>query len=398
MQEPYDLIVTAGTVITPERTLRDAGVAVRAGVIDRVAPRRELTEAPAREHLDLPEGYLAPGFIDLHNQGVLGHDVWDSEPDDYAQWMRGLARFGVTSFQVTTTFEAARFPRVVELARPYPGGAQPLGIYLEGPFISQAKRGAIPPGLVSGPAADLLERILEVGQGKLRMMAVAPERPDARAVAERLQKAGVWVAIGHTDATFAEAQRFLPFARNATHCFNAMRGFHHRDPGTVGAVLLAEGLPVELIIDGVHVHPAALQLALRLKGPEAVSLITDAIQAAGLPDGEFRSHRHGETIRIVNGESRLADGTLAGSTLTMDRAVANMVKFTGASLPDAVRMATLTPARVAGADKEKGSLAPGKDADLVLFSEGVKVAATVVRGEVVFRASPVAQEAPRWVR
>jgi N-acetylglucosamine-6-phosphate deacetylase len=312
--------------------------------------------------------------------------------------MRGLARFGVTSFQVTTTFEAARFPRVVELTRQYPGGAQPLGIYLEGPFISQAKRGAIPPGLVSGPAADLLEEILEVGEGTLAMMAVAAERSDARGVAERLQKAGVRVALGHTDATFEEAQRFLPFAANVTHCFNAMRGFQHRDPGTVGAVLLAEGLPVELIADGVHVHPAALQLALRLKGPEAVSLITDAIQAAGLPDGEFRSHRHGETIRIVNGESRLADGTLAGSTLTMDRAVANMVKFTGVPLLEAVRMATLTPARAAGADKQKGSLAPGKHADLVLFSEGVKVAATVVRGEVVFRASSAAQEAPRWVR
>jgi N-acetylglucosamine-6-phosphate deacetylase len=373
-------------------------VAVRGGVIDRVAPKGQLADVPARERLDLPEGFLTPGLIDLHNQGVLGHDVWDSDPEDYAQWMRGLVRFGVTSFQVTTTFEAGRFPRVVELSRPYPGGAQPLGLYLEGPFISQAKRGAIPPGLVSAPAADLLEEILEVGEGKLRMMAVAPERPDARAVAERLAKAGVRVAIGHTDATFAETQRFLALASNVTHCFNAMRGFHHRDPGTVGAVLLAEGLPVELIADGVHVHPAALRLALRLKGAEAVSLVSDAIQAAGLPDGEFRSHRHGETIRIVNGESRLADGTLAGSTLTMDRAVTNMIQFTGASLCDAVRMATLTPARATGVDGEKGSLAPGKDADLVLFTEEMKVATTIVGGTVVFRASLTTEETHRWVR
>jgi N-acetylglucosamine-6-phosphate deacetylase len=396
--EPYDLVVTAGTVITPERTFRDAGVAVRAGVIERVAPRGQLAEVPARERLDSPEGFLTPGLIDLHNQGVLGHDVWDSEPEDYAQWMRGLARFGVTSFQVTTTFERGRFPRVVELTRPYPGGAEALGIYLEGPFISQAKRGAIPPGLVSSPAPDLLEEILDVAEGKLRMMAVAPERPDARAVAERLQNAGVRVAIGHTDATFEETQRFLPFASNVTHCFNAMRGFHHRDPGTVGAVLLAEGLPVELIADGVHVHPAALQLALRLKGVEAVSLVTDAIQAAGLPDGEFRSHRHGETIRIVNGESRLADGTLAGSTLTMDRAVRNMMKFAGSSLAEAVRMATLTPARAAGADDRKGALAPGKDADLALLSEEMLVVATVVGGRVVFRAPQVVEERRRWVR
>jgi N-acetylglucosamine-6-phosphate deacetylase len=312
--------------------------------------------------------------------------------------MRGLVRFGVTSFQVTTTFERERFRRVVELTRRYPGGAEPLGIYLEGPFISEAKRGAIPRGLVSSPAADLLEEILERADGKLRMMAVAPERPDARAVAERLQNAGVRVAIGHTDATFEETQAFLPFASNVTHCFNAMRGFHHRDPGAVGAVLLADGLPVELIADGVHVHPAALQLALRLKGPGAVSLVTDAIQAAGLPDGEFRSHRHGETIRIVNGESRLADGTLAGSTLTMDRAVRNMPKFTGAPLAEAVLMATLTPARATGTDDRKGTLAPGKDADLVLFSGEMTVVATVVGGTVVFRASQLVEERARWVR
>jgi len=393
--EVYDLIITAGTVITPVVTLREHGVSIRQGRIDLVAPSAELAKVPARERIDAHRSTLTPGLIDLHNQGVLGHDVWDNEPEDYAQWMRGLVRFGVTSFHVTSTFERERFRRVVELTHPYDGGAEPLGIYLEGPFISGAKRGAIPKELISKPASDLLEEILQVGGETLRMMTVAPERPDARAVAERLREAGVRVAIGHTDAGYDEVQRLLPVASNVTHCFNAMRGFHHRDPGTVGAVLEAEGLPVELIADGIHVHPAALRLAHRLKGTDAISLVTDAIQAAGLPDGEYRSHRHGETIRITNGESRMADGTLAGSTLTMDRAVRNIVEFVGVPLAEAVRMATLTPARATGAEERKGSIEPGKDADLVLFSEEMSVEATVVGGEVVFRTSNVTEEAAR---
>ena len=395
MTQGYDLIITAGTVITPEEALPEHGVAVRSGRIERVAPAAELADAPCRERIDAPQGILTPGLIDLHNQGVLGHDVWDDEPEHYAEWMRGLVRFGVTSFHVTSTFERERFRGVVELTRHYPGGAEPLGIYLEGPFISEAKRGAIPPELVSQPAADLLEEILDVADGKLRMMTVAPERPDAVAVAERLRRAGVRVAIGHTDATYEETQRLLPLASNVTHCFNAMRGFHHREPGTVGAVLLAEGLPVELIADGVHVHPAALRLAVRLKGTDCVSLVTDAIQAAGLPDGEYRSHRHGETVRIVNGESRTADGTLAGSTLTMDRAIRNIMEFSGVSVDEAVRMATLTPARATGADDGKGSLVAGKDADLVVFSQEFSVEATVVGGQVVFRATEVLEETGR---
>jgi len=390
-----DLVVTAGTVLTPVTTLREPGVAVRGGRIDRVAPAGELAGVEAHTRLDSPQGILTPGLIDLHNQGVLGHDVWDDKPEDYAQWMRGLVRFGVTGFQVTSTFERERFHRVVELTRPYPGGAEPLGIYLEGPFISQAKRGAIPKELISQPAPDLLEEILTVAGGKLRMMVIAPERPDARVVAERLREAGVRVAIGHTDASYEETQRLLAVAGNVTHCFNAMHGFHHREPGALGAVLLAEGLPIELIADGVHVHPAALRLAHRLKGTDAISLVTDAIQAAGLPDGEYRSHRHGETIRITNGESRMADGTLAGSTLTMDRAVRNMVEFVGVSLAEAVRMATLTPARTAGVEERKGSIEPGKDADLALFSEDMSVEVTVVGGEVVFRTSNVTEEATR---
>jgi len=383
--ERCDLVVTAGTVVTPLETLSNHGVAVRDGRIERVAPAEALAELEADEHLTLPDGILTPGLIDLHNQGVLGHDVWDSEPEDYAAWMRGLTRFGVTSFQVTTTFARDRFPRVVELTRRYPGGAEPLGIYLEGPFISQEKRGAIPPELISGVSPELLSEILEVADGKLRMMAVAPERKDAVDVAECLRAAGVLVAIGHTNATCEETQRLVPLASNVTHCYNAMLGFHHREPGTVAAVLLAEGLPVELIADGVHVHPAALKLAVRLKGVDSASVVTDAIQAAGLPDGEYRSHRHGETIRIVNGESRLADGTLAGGTLTMDRGLRNIMDFTGVSLAEAVRMCSLTPARATAAEDRKGSLEPGKDADLVLFSRELSVQATVLRGEVVYR-------------
>ena len=395
MSEPYDLVVTAGMVFTPEETLPAHGVAVRGGRIERVAPRGELAGLAARERLDAPRGILAPGLIDLHNQGVLGHDVWDSDPEDYAEWMRGLVRFGVTSFQVTSTFERERFRRVVELTQPYPGGAEPLGIYLEGPFISEAKRGAIPPELISEPAPDLLEEILEVAEGKLRMMTLAPERSDAQAVAQRLRRAGVRVAIGHTDATYEETQRLIPAAANVTHCFNAMRGFHHREPGTVAAALLAEGLPVEVIADGVHVHPAALRLALRLKGPEGVNLVTDGIQAAGLPDGRYRSHRRGETIHIVRGESRLPDGTLAGSTLTLERALTNIIDFTGVSLAEALRMATLGPARTTGAADRKGSLAPGKDADLVLFSQDLSVEVTVVAGEVVYQAQGALEEAGR---
>jgi N-acetylglucosamine-6-phosphate deacetylase len=377
-------VVTAKTVMTPLETFTNLGVAVRDGKIERLAPAEVLAGVDADRRIHLDDGILAPGFIDLHNQGVLGHDVWDNEPEDYAAWMQGLTRFGVTSFHVTSTFDRAKFPRVVELTQQYPGGAEPLGIYLEGPFISTEKRGAIPPNLVSEPSGDLLAEILEVAAGKLHMMTVAPEREDAVEVAEKLRSAGVLVAIGHTNATYEETQRLVPMAANVTHCYNAMRGLHHRQPGTVGGVLLAEGVRVELIADGVHVHPAALRLALRLKGVDGASVVTDSIQAAGLPDGEYRSHRHGETIRIVNGESRLADGTLAGGTLTMDRGLKNIIDFTDINLAEGVRMCTLTPAKATAVDDRKGSLEPGKDADMVLLNRRFEVQATVVRGDVAY--------------
>jgi N-acetylglucosamine-6-phosphate deacetylase len=331
---------------------------------------------------------VSPGLVDLQCNGSFGFEVTDgvSALDIMAS---RLTRRGVTTFLPTVVSATAGRYRsaaalILRIVRA-PWGSRVPGLHLEGPLLSPARAGAHDASAIAAADATL-DEVLEhlLAAGALRLVTLAPERPGALARIRRLVAAGVAVSLGHTDATFEQVIAGIDAgATLVTHLFNAMSGLHHRAPGAVGAALTDDRVAVSLIADGIHVHPAALRLAMRAKGTDRIVLVTDAVAAAGAAPG---SYRLGGVSVVSDGESvRLADGTLAGSTLTMDRAVRTMVSLGGARIEEALTMASTVPAaRVGLADR--GSLAVGRRADLVLWSANLEVEATVVGGEVVFRA------------
>jgi len=260
-----------------------------------------------------------------------------------------------------------------------------LGAHLEGPFVSPERRGALPEGWLRPPGAGLLRRLLEAAGGRLRLITLAPELPGAAAVLEQAVRAGCVVAVGHSDATYEEARdAFARGARHLTHAFNAMRPFHHREPGPLGAALDTEGVTVELIADGVHVHRAAARMVVRTKGVDGVALVTDGVPPAGLSEGTFRIG--GQGARLAEGRIALPDGTIAGSAATMDRVIRYAVEEGIATPAQAVRMASTVPAGVVGLGGRKGRIARGYDADLVALDSDLNVAMTWVAGRVAHGA------------
>lgn len=244
--------------------------------------------------------------------------------------------------------------------------AEVLGLYLEGPYFSAAKKGAQSPEYLKNPDIDELTKFIQLSKGTIKVVALAPELPGAMEAIKYLRNQGITVSAGHTDATFDTARKAFDYGiTQVTHVFNGMRGFSHREPGISGAVLIDERVYCEMICDGIHLHPGAMKLVIKTKGKDKILLISDSMMAAGLSDGEYTLG--GQKVIVKGQEARLSDGTLAGSTLTLNRAIYNMVHMAGVSLPDAVRMATLNPARVIGIDEQKGSIEIGKDADLVIF-------------------------------
>jgi N-acetylglucosamine-6-phosphate deacetylase len=365
-------LIANGRVVTPHECIEGGWVLIDGA---RIAAVGQGPEAAADRRIDAAGRCVAPGFIDLHVQGFEGIDLWDPSEEAYVEATRRMARTGVTAFggSVDAT------PQVCRLMRPRmgraDGGSRLAGLYFESPFISPERRGAIPASRVAPATPERVEEVLEMARGMLALVTVAPELDGALDLVRRLRAeagpaAPVVAALGHTAATFEQAAAGL--AAGMTHCthlYNAMTGLHHRDPGCVGALLTHPTVTVELVCDGVHLHPAAVCVALACTGPARACLITDAV-----------SGRRGT---VVGGAPRLEDGTIAGSVLSMDRAVANVRRFAGVSLADAVRMATLTPASVIGQDATRGRLAAGCEADIALFDDDIRVSMTLVGGEVV---------------
>jgi N-acetylglucosamine-6-phosphate deacetylase len=330
---------------------------------------------------------VSPGLVDLQCNGGFGLEVGGD-----AAALRALAArlpsTGVTTFLPTavssTPVQYRALAAAFAAARGAPGAAA-AGLHLEGPLLSPARAGAHDLRAIAAGDATLdgvLDELL--GAGALRLVTLAPERPGALDRIRRLVGAGVKVALGHTDATFAQTLAGIDAgATLVTHLFNAMSGLHHRAPGAVGAALTDDRVVVGLIADGVHLHPAVLALALRAKGPERIVLVTDAVAAAGAPPGDYQL---GGLPVTSDGESaRRPNGTLAGSTLTLDRAVRTMVRLGGARIEDALTMASTVPAARVGLT-DRGALAVGQRADLVLWSTDLAVETTIVGGQVVCRA------------
>ncbi len=381
------LSLTNARVVLEDRIV-ERGTVVIDG--ERIAEVRE-DGSTVGEVVDLGGCYLAPGFVDVHVHGGGGYDLMTGTVNSVLGCADHLVRYGVTSFLGTTTTASrqevdAAIDAMVAATERQGRGARIRGIHIEGPYINCDRAGAQYWREIRPPDLDEAQSWLDRGRGLVKMMVLAPEMPGAFDLIKLLCEHGVTVALGHTDATLDVAQRAVELgASHGTHVFNAMRPLHHRDVGVLGCLLTDDRVWAELIADGVHVHPVTCDLVVRAKGVRRTLLVSDAIVAAGLGDGEyvFGGHR----IIVREGTARIPAGNLAGSTLTLDRAVRNIIRFAHVSLPDAVRMASLTPAESVGLGEEIGSIAPGKLADLcVLDPETLEVKRTFVEGQPVFEA------------
>jgi N-acetylglucosamine-6-phosphate deacetylase len=374
-------------ILTGEQIVTANGIGPGELVIEngRIAAVREPTGTAGV--LDLGRRPVLPGYIDLHVHGGGGAQCNTDDPDEVLAVARFHARHGTTALLATTVsaeieeLEAALNSIAASTSRG--GGAAVLGAHLEGPFISRRRPGAMDPATFIDPDEQALQRLLHAGAGGVRMMTLAPELPGALDMIRALGRAGVIASIGHSDATYDETRAAVDAgARCATHTFNAMPPLHHREPGLLGGVLDLDELTCEMICDGVHVHPAALRLVFRAKGMFRSTLVTDAMQAAGMPDGEYRLGS--AIVTVSSGRAEIVDGgSIAGSTLTMDAAVSNAVRFLGISLEQAAVLASGNPARLLGIDHRKGAIAPGFDADLTILDEHLHACGTLVAGEWV---------------
>jgi N-acetylglucosamine-6-phosphate deacetylase len=343
---------------------------------------------PADTRLDAGGRTLVPGFIDIHIHGAGGADVLDGMPGALETMSRTLARLGTTSFLGTSFMQPhtgnAHLPAAAEQVGRKLGGATLLGLHLEGPFITLERRGGIPPTALYPPSPRALDEVLELTGGTLRMMTLAPELPGNLETVERLVAAGVVAAFGHSDAGYAETKAGI--AAGITHCthlYNAMTGLHHRHPGPLVALHESEGVTVELISDDIHVSAPVVRFTYRAFGADRCVCITDAMRTAGMPDGRYRYG--GREFESKDGAARYLDGTLIGTSLSQREVALRFREYTGCAFREAVDAATLVPARVLGIEHRKGSVAVGKDADLVLLDADLSVWATVVEGEVVYR-------------
>lgn len=330
---------------------------------------------------------ILPGFIDLHVHGCDGHDVMDATPEALIAMSKFMVRHGVTGFYPTTmtappspTLDAVKAVAAIAKDAQLPG-ARILGVHLEGPYISPKFPGAQPRDFVRAP--DLTEFSALLAAGPVKIMTLAPEQPGASALMKMALAHGVTLVMGHTAASYDEAvEAVTRGVTQATHTYNAMTGLHHRSPGVVGAVLSQDSVFAQLIADNIHVHSAAMKVLARCKGPNHTLLITDAIRATGLPPGQYELG--GQPVTVQNGECRLADGTLAGSILTMDRALRNFLAAAGWSLVHGWPVTSRAQAQALGIDDEFGTIAPGYRADLVVLDHALAVVATIVGGRLVY--------------
>ena len=340
------------------------------------------------QEVDAEGKMLLPGFIDLHVHGAVGHEVMDASAAGLEEMARFYASHGVTSFLATTwtaSREAIRkaLELVEEMQGPVQGGATLLGVHLEGPYLNPARCGA--QDIRQIRRAEREEALEFLDSGVIRLLALAPEYDENLWLIDECVKRGITVSAAHTAANYEQMQRAAAHGlTQATHTFNAMQGLGHREPGTVGAALTIPQIACELIADNIHVHPAVQKILLDVKTPSGVILITDAIRAAGLPEGEYMLDDR--SVNIQDGAVRLQDGTLAGSILTMERALQNLCSATGRSLEELWVTSSLNAARAIGISSRKGSLEAGKNADFVLLNDSFKVHLTVAQGEIVFRA------------
>ena len=344
------------------------------------------------EIIEIPEdAAVLPAFIDTHVHGAGGADAMDGSREALSVIAETLAKEGTASFLATTmTQSPENIIRALSAVKEYMSaapdtGAKILGVHLEGPFIAEKFKGAQPLEYVAAPDIKVFEKYNEAAGGAIKIVTMAPETEGAEDFIKYLAKNHIIASIGHTAAKYADVERAVAAgAKNVTHTYNAQSPLHHRDIGVVGSAMLIDGLQTEIIADTIHVSVPALKLLVKNKPADKVTLITDAMRAKGMPDGE--SELGGQKVFVKNGEARLIDGTLAGSVLRMNVAVKNMVLKAGVPFERAVDFATINPAKELGVADKKGSIALGKDADFTVLDGEFNVLMTIRAGKIIYRA------------
>lgn len=336
--------------------------------------------------------YLSPGFIDIHNHGNFGKDVMEASFEALDTMAAFHIRNGVTGFLATTmtdtneaTVKAIKniVSYIKTTSKSIENKSKILGIHMEGPYFSVLKKGAQPGECIKEPNLNEIKEYLDLSNGNLKLFSIAPEVIGALDAIKYLKDKGVTVSLGHSNANFEESMAGIDMgATEATHLYNGMKNFSHREPGIVGAVLTDNRVNCEMICDGIHIHPAAMKLAYMAKGEDKIILISDAMMATGLKDGWYTLGT--QNVLVKNNVAKLHDGTLAGSTLTLNKAVYNMVHMLSVPLYQAVKMASLNPAKSIKMDDKKGSIEIGKDADLILFDEDINVEKVFIAGKLVY--------------
>ena len=344
------------------------------------------------EIIELPEDAIVlPGFVDQHIHGAGGSDGMDGTVEDIAIIAKTIAAEGTTSFLVTTmTQSPENITKAMQAVKTYKEansaeGARVIGVHLEGPFIAAAHKGAQPLEYVKAPDIEAFNAYNAASGNAIRIVTLAPEVEGADEFIKHLTAQAIVSSIGHTGAKYPDIEKAVELgASNVTHTYNAQTALHHREIGTVGSAMLLDDLNCELICDTIHVSVPAMRLLVKNKPLDKLSLITDAMRAKGIPDGV--SELGGQTVYVKNGEARLADGTLAGSVLRMNRAVQNMVTKVGVPFTQAVDYATINPARMLKIDDVAGSIKVGKNADFTIINSNYDVLMTIRDGEVVYKA------------
>jgi N-acetylglucosamine-6-phosphate deacetylase len=394
--DDHETWIHCDTLFTPYQRRRNWLLQIRHGKICRMLPACEMKNVPSGKVIRKPDAIVAPGFIDLHIHGASGHDIMDGTLDSLKAVSATMARHGTTAFLATTM--SAPDEQIETVLRHFAShrntpmeGARAIGIHMEGPYLNPVRRGAHDAGFVRQADLRTFHRWIQISDNSIRRLTIAPEMDPRLELIREAAGAGIQVSLGHSDATAEQARAAADAgAAQTTHTFNAMRPFHQREPGISGWALIDDRIYTEIIADGIHLHPTTLQLIFRVKGVERTPLVSDGSSAVGMPDGRYSLS--GKPIAVKNGECRDMEGNLAGSTLTLDRAVRNIVEWLDIPLHEALTAASATPARSMRMGATRGIISPGADADLVFLNSDLQVLQTMVAGRIVFSREEAAAE------
>lgn len=387
------LIISNATIYTETGKIAPGFIELVDGKIKNFGPMDQMPDPRGVKVIELSEGYhIIPGMIDVHIHGAGGSDAMDATAEALDTIASHLPPEGTTAFLATTITQAPEnIEAALENAAHYieqhqaPGKAECVGIHLEGPFINKKRAGAQPLEYIINPDREQFAKWQELANGQIRLVTLAPEEPGGLELTRYLKETGVIASVGHSDADFHQIDAAIDAGlSHVTHLFNGMKGFHHREPGVAGAALLRDELMVEMIMDGIHIQRDSVKVAYKLIAPERIVLITDAMRAKCLKSGTY--DLGGQEVTVNGIDARLADGTLAGSILKMKDAFKNMHEFVGCSIEQLIQMTSTNAAKELKIDDRKGSIAVGKDADIVVLDEKLDVMMTICRGAIAYQA------------